>query len=92
MRAAGSSSAMWERGTCLLARAVVDAALLAGDDLLRVVELVVVAGARTVGSRSTRTARLAAAGLGQEGADEGVVAAADGLVDLAAAPCKANKA
>jgi len=34
----------------------------------------------------------AAAGLGEEGADEGVVAAADGLVDLAAAPCKANKA
>ena len=39
------------------APAVVDAALLAGDDLLRVVELVVGAGARTVGSRSTRAAR-----------------------------------
>ena len=34
----------------------------------------------------------AAAGLVKEGANEGVVAAADGLVDLAAAPCKANKA
>jgi hypothetical protein len=34
----------------------------------------------------------AAAGLVEEGANEGVVAAADGLVDLAAAPCKANKA
>ena len=28
----------------------------------------------------------------QEGANEGVAAATDGLVDLAAAPCKANKA
>ena len=33
-----------------------------------------------------------AAGLVEEGADEGVVAAANGFVDLAAAPCKANKA